>query len=320
MDMSNVRKNKTAITDKWRHTTVKRILTNPIYIGKCVQNKTRKISYKSKRIIALSEDEYTITENHHEPIIDEITFNSVQKIFENHSNLKRGTDDPLLKSLLYCSHCHNKLYIVKKQDKYKDNVTIRRYVKCATASRKISNKTCYNQYINYKVLEQQVLDKISEVLEQYLNSTAFNDKKAIEKLVENSNTFAKLEKQDEQIKIEIDILSKKLKTLYSDRLNGIIEEQDYIEFSNSLVAQRKTLETTEKEIENEMKDFDIVEKNEMMRNEMKNLFRKVLNNKDYTKEILQQLVNKIEIDKDKNVFIHFAFKELNYCGGYINAE
>ena len=62
-------------------------------------------------------------------------------------------EDPLLKSLLHCYHCHNKLQIVKKNDKYKDKVKVRKYVICSTASRKVTNKICNNKkYINYPVL------------------------------------------------------------------------------------------------------------------------------------------------------------------------
>ena len=45
MKMANVLKNTTDTTNKWSHNTVRRILENESYIGNCVQNKTKKISY-----------------------------------------------------------------------------------------------------------------------------------------------------------------------------------------------------------------------------------------------------------------------------------
>ena len=51
---------------------------------------------------------------------------------------------------------------------------------------------------------------------------------------------------------------------------------------------------------------------------MKNTLEQIVKNKNFSKETLQQIVNKIEIDKDKNILIHFNFYELNCIGGYFN--
>ena len=130
-------------------------------------------------MVALPESQHTINKNHHPPIIDDTTWNTVQNIFKNHKGEKVKEEDPLLKSLLYCYHCHNKLIVLKKQDKYKDKITIRRYIICGTATRKVSNKTCYKQYINYDKLEEKVLEKISNTFAQYLNSNAFNSEELL---------------------------------------------------------------------------------------------------------------------------------------------
>ena len=157
MNMTGVVNNITNITNTWRHTTIKRILTNPIYIGMVVQNKRKKISYKSKKMISLPKEQHTVTKDHHPAIIDIDTWNTVQSMFKNHIGEKIKEEDPLLKSLLHCYHCHNKLQIVKKNDKYKDKVKVRKYVIVSTASRKVTNKICNNKnYIKYENLETKV--------------------------------------------------------------------------------------------------------------------------------------------------------------------
>ena len=69
MEMTSVTNNLTGTTNIWRHTTIKRILTNPVYIGTIVQNKYKKISYKSKKMITLPENQHTITEIIIQPLL-----------------------------------------------------------------------------------------------------------------------------------------------------------------------------------------------------------------------------------------------------------
>ena len=320
MNMTGVVNNITNTTNTWRHTTVKRILTNPIYIGTIVQNKRKKISYKSKKMIALPKEQHTITENHHPAIINLETWNTVQAIFNSHKGEKIKEEDPLLKSLLYCYHCHNKLQINKKQDKYKDKVTTRRYVICSTAARTVSNKICYKQYINYDRLEEKILNKIYSVFAEYLNSDAFNDKELLSNLIKSQSNKGKLEEKIRQINSQLNSLNKKISTLYNDKLNGLIEEQDFTYFSENMVIERHKLEELKEKTEEEIEEFDKNYDENEIEEKLKKIIKRIVECKELKKEDLQQLVNKIEIDKDKNVLIHFNFYELNCIGGYFNFD
>ncbi len=320
MNMTGVVNNITNTTNTWRHTTIKRILTNPIYIGTVVQNKRKKISYKSKKMISLPKNQHTVTENHHPAIIDIEVWNTVQTMFENHTGEKIKEDDPLLKSLLYCYHCHNKLQIVKKNDKYKDKVTTRRYIICSTATRAVTNKICYKQYVNYDKLEKRVLDKISSVFEEYLTSNAFNNEELLENLIRSQSNKGKLEEKLEQINTQLNSVNKKISTLYNDKLNGLIEEQDYSYFSENMIKERHKLEELQESTQKEIEEFDKNYDGKKIEDKLKKVIKRVVDGKELKKEDLQQLVNKIEIDKDKNVLIHFNFYELNCVGGYFNYD
>lgn len=317
LKMSNVLNHTTGTTETWRHTTIKRILTNPIYIGTIVQNKRKKISYKSKKMVVLPENMQTKKEKHHPAIIDEDTWNTVQRMLNNSNSQKIKEEDPLLKSLLYCYHCHNRLQIRKKQEKYKDTVKIRRYIYCSTASRKVSNQTCYNQYINYDRFEKEVLEKISEIFEEYLNSEAFDNNELLDNLIKSQSNKGRLEEKLNQINEQLNVINKKISTLYNDRLNELIEEQDYRMFSENMIKERKKLEELQLSTRKEINEFNKNADNKELQSKLKNIIKKVVEQKELKKEDIQQLVNKIEIDKDKNVLIHFNFYELNCMGGYI---
>lgn len=320
MNMTRVVNNITKTTNMWTHTGIKRILTNHIYIGTIVQNKSKKISYKSKKRIKLPEQEYTIIKNHHEAIINIEIWNSVQKKLENNKGEKIKEEDPLLKSLLYCSHCHNRLSLIVKKEKYKDKITIRKYIVCGTAQRKVSNKTCYKQYINYSKLEPLILDKIANIFEKYLNSNEFNNKDALKKLIDSQENKSKFIQNYENIQKELECINKKISTLYSDKLNGLIEAQDYAIFSEGLLKERHRLEEIKLQTEKEINEFDSKSNDNIIEDKMKKILNNIVKNKNFTRDILQQIVNKIEIDKDKNILIHFNFFELNCLGGYFNAK
>lgn len=63
----------------WGKTTVRQILSNPIYLGKLVSQRYQTKSFKDKRIVPRSENEWITVEGTHEPLVDQLTFDTVQE-------------------------------------------------------------------------------------------------------------------------------------------------------------------------------------------------------------------------------------------------
>lgn len=321
MKMTCVVNNMTNTTDKWNHNTIRRILENEIYIGNCVQNKTKKISYKSKKMIALPVEEHTTIKDHHKPIISMEKWDIVQKMLKNHKNEKVRETDVIFKGLLYCAHCNNKLSIRTKVDKTKNGEEkTRRYILCGTASKKYSNKKCYRRYIKYDEFEEKALLKISETLKLYINSNAFKDDEALEKLLESQSNKGNIIRKMEKLNSDLSKVNKKISRLYKDKLNGLLEEQDFKLFSEGLVNERHRIEKILSETQKELDDFNEDTTNNRIKSDMQKVIKKLLKSKEYTKEVINQLVNKIEVDKDKHVVIYFNFYELNCLGGNIDVK
>ena len=193
MKMTCVVNNITNTTDKWNHNTIRRMLENQIYIGNCVQNKTKKISYKSKKMIRLPKEEHSIIRNHHTPIISKEKWDIVQKMLKNHQNAKVRETDVMFKGLLYCSHCNNKLSIRTKVDHNKSGDVTRRYILCNNATKKYTNKPCYKRYINYDTFEEKAISKITDTLELYINSKAFKDEEVLRKILDAQSNKGSIE-------------------------------------------------------------------------------------------------------------------------------
>lgn len=320
MKMTNVVEHITNTTDKWNHNTVRRILANQIYIGNCVQNKNKKISYKSKKMIALPEEEHIITKNHHEAIISIDKWELVQKLLKIHKNEKVRETDVLFKGLLYCTHCNNKLFIRTKVEQNKSGEKIRRYILCGTGNKKYSNKTCYRRYIKYDDFEEQAISKISETLETYINSNAFKNEDALKKILELQSNKGSILKKIEKLNTDLEKVNKKISILYNDRLNGLLEEEDFKLFSDGLVNERHRIEKVLNETQKELNDFKEDTTSNRIKSDMQKVIKELAKNKEFTKETINQLVNRIEIDKDKNAIIYFNFYELNCLGGEMNVK
>jgi len=308
-------KHMTQTTDKWNHNAVKRMLTNEVYIGNCVQNKTKKISYKSKKMVALPPEQQTVIRNHHEPIISLEVWEATQKMMQNSRNTKKRETDVLLKGLLYCFHCNNKLAVRSKVDNCKRGQVIRRYIVCGTAEKKYSNKKCFNQYINYDVFEEKIIEKITDVLQIYLTSADFNSNEVLDKALESQGNKASIEKKIENLESELAKIAKKIEILYADKLNGLLEEQDYQTFYESLLEERHRTKDIIAEAREELSEYEDTDISYKMQENMKKIIERIVEKREYTKEIVNQLIRKIEIDKDKKVIIYFNFMELNCIGG-----
>ena len=95
----------------WGSSTICNILEKREYLGHTINFKTRK-HFKDKKSHYVPENEWTIFENTHEAIIDQQTFDLVQKI---RSKVRRypdgwGETAPLT-GLLYCADCGGKMYV-----------------------------------------------------------------------------------------------------------------------------------------------------------------------------------------------------------------
>ena len=107
-----VNKNKTfADIYRWSASTVVEILKMREYLGHTVNFKTRK-HFKDKKSHYVDESEWTIFENTHEAIIDQETFDNVQRIRGNARRYPDGFGEAHpLTGLLYCADCGGKMYV-----------------------------------------------------------------------------------------------------------------------------------------------------------------------------------------------------------------
>ena len=292
----------------WNEVTVCNILKNEVYIGNTIQNKKSVISYKVKKVRTVEKKNQIRVNNTHEAIIDKDTFEKVQCIIE-----KRGTNtklkyDYLLRGLLYCYHCKRKLQIVLKKNS-KRNTKSHPYITCSDAKK----RGCYPLNMNYEKFEKHIIYIVKKICQIYADKEIFY---SIYEKYQNKTLDIRegYKKKIEKIDKAIFDINNNLDKMYMDKLRGVLQEEDYVRVSQKfnfertkLCNQKKELEQkligTEEKINTKNKTKEEKELDELIENFLK------FNNPD--KIFLYRLINKIEIDKDKNVYIYFNFSKLN---------
>lgn len=298
--------NKTSYN--WNEVTLCNMLKNEVYIGNTVQNKRSIISYKVKKFRTVDKEEHIRVENTHEAIITKDIFEKVQCIIE-----KRGTNtklkyDYLLRGLLYCYHCKRKLQIVLKKNS-KRNTKSHPYITCSDAKK----RGCYPLNMNYEKFEKHIIYIVKKICQIYADKEIFY---SIYEKYQNKTLDIRegYKKKVEKIDKAIFDINNNLDKMYMDKLIGVLQEEDYVRVSQKfnfertkLCNQKKELEQkligTEEKINTKNKTKEEKELDELIENFLK------FNNPD--KIFLYRLINKIEIDKDKNVYIYFNFSKLN---------
>ena len=140
----------------WGSSSVVEILKKREYLGHTVNFKTRK-HFKDKKSHYVPEDEWTIFENTHEAIIDQQTFDLVQKIRGNVRRYPDGWGEVApLTGLMYCADCGGKMYV----HRVNNGKRISQYT-CSQYSKIPVGKLCSTQH---RINEDVVLTLISDML------------------------------------------------------------------------------------------------------------------------------------------------------------
>ena len=299
-------KNKTGYN--WNEVTLCNILKNEVYIGNTVQNKKSVISYKVKKIKTVEKENQIRVNNTHEPIIDRDVFEKVQCIIEKKGTNSMPKYDYLLRGLIYCYHCKRKLQIVLKKNS-KRNAKSHPYITCSNAKK----RGCYSLNINYEKFEKHIIYIVKKVCQIYANKNIFY---SIYEKYQNKTLNIEEEyiKKLEKIKQTIADINSNLDKMYIDKLKEILQEEDYIRVSQKLSLERVKLNQQKQELEKKIitkQDTIETKKCEEKKENLDKLIDNFLKFEKIDKIFLYRLINKIEIDKDKNVYIYFNFSKLN---------
>ena len=244
----------------WGSSTICNILEKREYLGHTINFKTRK-HFKDKKSHYVPEDEWTIFENTHEAIIDQQTFDLVQKIRGNVRRYPDGWGEAApLTGLLYCADCGGKMYVHRTNN----GKRISQYT-CSQYSKVPVGKLCTTQH---RINEDVVLSLVSEMLKA-IAEYAKHDRAEFVRVVQeaqSSQQTAEVRKQRTRLataKQRVSELEVLLCKIYEDNILGKLSDSRYATLDaqyekeqSELTAEISALEKAVKSYEKHEKDAD----------------------------------------------------------------
>ena len=211
-------------SDTWNHTTIKRMLKNPVYLGHTLLGKSRKVSVKSKKKVSVPADEWAVTENTHIPLVTLKEFEAAR------ANLGRGTErfmvydrirTSIFSGIAYCELCGHAMCSCGTV--YKGEREKYWFLACNHQRREFPDP-CPGARIRY-------LDLV-ELVRRDLNSLIAMSDEDVQRMVEDALalTAEASRKQDKTLQREkanarLAIIGKVIAKLSSDNAEGRLEDE-----------------------------------------------------------------------------------------------
>lgn len=285
------------VSQNWSDSRIHEIISNEVYIGNMVQGRMKKINYKSKKNMRIPREQWKVIQNTHEPIIDQSTFLKANKMLETRKQTRIKTHDYLLKGLVYCHECGKKLGCSPR--KLQNGIVY--YFRCSTYTSYTKLKLCTSHSIRSDYVEKAVTEKLKSILQNFQKNDiilTLTEQKINEKNQNNSSS-------DELKKCQLKLLalSNQIDILYNDKLNGTLSQDDFSRIYNQKKQEKTSIQHQITLITSHLKHN--MTKNSCLADQLINKF---YSNPTITREILIDLVDRIEIDKNKRIYIFFKFK------------
>ena len=231
---------------RWCSSTIASILKKKEYLGHTVNFKTRK-HFKDKKSKYVSEDNWLIFENTHEAIIDQETFDNVQRI---RGNVKRYPDGwgeyhPLT-GLMYCADCGSKMY-VHRTNNYK-NIP---YYVCSNYKKVPCGMLCPSAH---RIKAEVVINLIQETLKDIKNYLDEDNEAFIHSIQNEMEEKEKAHIEKKKIRLtesqnKLQELERLMCRIYEDMILNKIPNNRYEILNNQYETEQLTLSKEIKDLE-----------------------------------------------------------------------
>ena len=278
----------------WTRETLSVILDREEYLGHTVNLRTRTKSYKDKRKVDNSKEDWLIFKNTHEAIIDQETFDIVQKMRShkrsNQRYRNRAGHENLFAGLVFCGTCGRKHYFCPQE---KNGLNHDHY-KCSGYRKPIDG--CENPHY---IQKSALIEIVSNKLRQTIQECQLDQETFLKKLEQQSQAQLNKDNKRQRQQLQKDKYRSKeidsiIQKLYEDNLLGKISDERFVKLSQSYEEEQKQLQTS---------ISDLTEKLTKQQEDSLNISKFMARISKYTKlpeltvEIVNELIDKIVIHK-----------------------
>ena len=237
----------------WGSSTVAGILKKREYLGHTVNFKTRK-HFKDKKSHYVSEDNWTVFEDTQEAIIDQETFDNVQRIRKNVRRYPDGWGEAHpLTGLMYCADCGAKMYV----HRVNNGKRIPQYT-CSAYSKVSVGTLCPTQHrINADIVMELIKDLLKAIAEySHLNREEFIETVKTTQNSQQSSEIVRLKNRLAEAKKRLQELEKLICRIYEDNILGKLPDERYTVLDGQYSKEQKELTAEISELEAEVAGYE----------------------------------------------------------------
>ncbi len=283
---------------RWSSPSVRRILTNEVYLGHLVQGRTERVNYKVKKCVEKPKEEWIRVENTHEPIISADDFTIVQNLLKADGRIspEKKEISPFM-GLLFCGDCREQM--VRRVNRYKGTEKV--YYICSTKNR---GEGCSRHSIEETVLKELTGTAIRRYANDFLDQEQlFAQAKEREA---NLQAVISYNKEIARLKKEQDKYYSLCAGLYEDLGTGVITREEFERLHGEFQRKAKSLSASEEKQEQLVREMF---KSGVLSAGRLASFKDSLELKEIDRHTLASLVKRIWVYEGKRIEIEFYFTD-----------
>ncbi len=300
----------------WQPQAVSRILYNPTYVGDMVQGRNNRSIYSKEKQGKREEEAWEIRKDSHPAIIEREVFEKMQKLKEKNSKTWKDRQggpgyENILEGILVCGHCQH----VMRRNKDVRKGKAQYYFYCGSAYNYSHTQCDTSSVIDYKIFDM-VLRQIK------LQIALAVEAKTLTEQMKRSSRYTLFLKEKKKARRQIkDELGRTiyLKTnIYEDLKQGVLTKEEFLE-----AKEKYTLRITELEKELYKKEAELgaFEQYISGSNKWMETFLQFQGAEKLTREMAVELLEKVEVFRDKRLHIKFRFRnEYEYLMRQVDTE
>lgn len=284
---------------KWQTRTVMKILESEVYTGDLVQGKTKIVDHQQ---VKAGEDNLIIARRTHEPIISYELFTAVQEYRkqiceESRAVPKRPYTPNIFKGKVFCADCGRSLHRQRAERKKGPDVY---WFHCLTNSR-VAKDSCKGVMMQ----ETELIATVTAILEKELSVALGMSLPLFQLEAKQKKDKDRLKTQMSARRQETEKKRRLIRGLYENFVQGILTNEEYFELK---ADYEESIRTLSGEIEALEKDMDALDSRLVRYRAMEKDAKLLTQDHALTAELIDRLIERIEIDHERNIHVTFRFK------------
>jgi DNA invertase Pin-like site-specific DNA recombinase len=299
----------------WYKSAIVRITENLVYTGILAQGKQQSNFLNGGSRIEKKRDDWIIHENAHTAIIEQEIFDMVQEIrLQRKESVKskseRTQNENIFKGLLFCADCNANMmrHTRRRVDGSID------YTFLCNVYEQVDKNACTKKQIKETDLREVLYSCISKQINLAADINRINQNiRKEQSYIKQTDT---LDKKITEIKGKIQQNQRYRGSLRKDYVDGIINEQDYINMKAEYEEEKNALQT----------DLDLLESHKKQNSDMVSgdsrcitEFKKFEHERHLSPQMVSALIERIEVIDYNKIIIRFKYRdELDFILSYID--